>query len=146
MGRIIALMVAGGVCLFLAACSDAGPVAPPGVFFPTVPIEDAYPAAEIEGRLVVEDGCIYVTASDERWLLLWPDGYRASRDGRGGIQVTTDDGSLVGSEGASVRLGGGETRPDEVGGAAAAEAWASDLTGEQMPDRCGDLYWIVSPS
>jgi len=146
MGRIPALMVAGGVCLFLAACSDAGPVAPPGVFFPTVPIEDAYPAAEIDGRLVVEDGCIYVTASDERWLLLWPDGYRASRDGRGGIQVTTDDGSLVGSEGASVRLGGGETRPDEVGDSDAAEAWASDLTGEQMPDRRGDLYWIVSPS
>jgi hypothetical protein len=145
MGRVIALVVAGGVCHFLAACSDAGPMAPPGVFFPTVPIEDAYPAAEIEGRLVVEDGCIYVTASGERWLLLWPDGYRAL-DGEGGIQVTTDDGSLVGREGSPVRLGGGETRPDEVGGAGAAEAWASDLTGEQMPDRCGDLYWVVSPS
>ena len=38
-----------------------------------------------------------------------------------------------------------EERPSEVGGAAAAERWASELTGLPMPDRCGHLYWIVSP-
>lgn len=33
----------------------------------------------------------------------------------------------------------------EVGGTSAAEQWASELTGLDIPERCGDLDWIVSP-
>jgi hypothetical protein len=59
-----------------AACSE-GPVAPPEIFFPIVPIGDAYPAG--------------------------------------------------------------------IGGEAKAESSATELTGLDIPERCGDLYWLVSP-
>lgn len=64
-------------------------------------------------------------------------------DGR--IEIVNEAGERIGREGDQVRLGGGETRPVEVGGTAEAEQWASELTGLDIPERCGDLYWIVSP-
>jgi hypothetical protein len=48
-------------------------------------------------------------------------------------------------EGERLRVGGGEGNPLEMGGSAAAERWAADLTGVDIPEHCGDLYWIVSP-
>ena len=45
-----------------------------------------------------------------------------------------------------MRLGGGETNPLEVGGTEQAERHATELTGLDIPERCGDLYWLVAPS
>jgi hypothetical protein len=57
-----------------------------------------------------------------------------------------ETGELVARQGGRLRVGGGETRPREVGGSAAAERWATGLTGVDIPEPCGDLYWLVSPS
>jgi hypothetical protein len=133
-----------------AACEGSAKEAPErpesefSIFFPTVPRQDSYPAAVIEGTLEARDGCLFITRDSERWLLLWPKGYRPLWDGVR-LRIFGVRGAFVGQAGEPIRLVGGEERPSEVGGAAAAERWASELTGLPMPDRCGDLYWIVSP-
>jgi hypothetical protein len=130
--------------VLLAACSNGVSEAPPGVFFPTVPIGEAYPAAEFRGGLEVVEGCIVLTDGNERWLALWPEGYRAERrDGL--IHVRDGSDAVIATEGRPLLLGGGEGRGIEVGGTEAVDAWARDLTGQTVPKRCGHLYLIVSP-
>jgi hypothetical protein len=126
------------------ACAADESSAPPRIFFPTAPIGDAYPAALMAGVLEVRSGCIFVAADGDRWLLLWPDGYTAQLVD-GGLEILDEDGRVVATEGERLRVGGGETNPVEVGGSAAAERWATNLSGVDIPERCGDLYWIVSP-
>ena len=135
------------LALIGAACGDSAKVVPQGefsIFFPTVPRSSEYPAGEIQGTPEERDACLFVTTESDRWLLLWPKGYRPLWDGAR-LRVFDENGDLVGQAGASIRLGGGEMRPREVGGATAAERRASELTGLDMPDRCGNLYWLVSP-
>lgn len=60
------------------------------------------------------------------------------------IEVLDEEGEVVAREDGPVRFGGGE-RPREMGGAAAAEASAIELTSSRIPERSGDLYWLVSP-
>ena len=138
--RLLVLVLALTACV----CAEDRSAAPPGFFFPTVPIGDEYPAALTDGVLEVRSGCVFIAAHEDRWLLLWPEGYSARRSD-GQIEVLDDSGEIVGHEGEPLRVGGGEGRPREMGGEAAAERWASELTGLDIPERCGDLYWIVSP-
>jgi hypothetical protein len=138
------------VCLILVltvivcACGTGEPTAPPGTFFPTAPIGDAYPAGEIQGVLEERDGCLFVVQPQDRWLLLWPEGYTA-RTTDGQLVVLDENGKVVGRVGEPLRVGGGERNPIEMGGDAAAERYATELTGLDIPERCGDRYWLVSP-
>jgi hypothetical protein len=143
-GLLLVLLAFVLLALMSAACGERPPVASASIFFPTVPIGDAYPAGEIDGTFQERSGCLFVEATGDRWLLLWPEGTSA-RIVDGAIEVLDEDGEVVAREGGPVRFGGGEGRPREVGGVAAAEAWASELTGQDIPERCGDLYWLVSP-
>ena len=126
------------------ACGSVGRTAPDGVFFPTVPVGNAYPAGEIQGMLELRSGCLFVTRPEDRWLLLWPEGYTA-REAQGAIEILDEEDDLVAREGDQIRLGGGERRPIEIGGTAEAERNASELTGADIPERCGDLFWLVAP-
>ena len=138
--RLLALVLA----VTAAACAADRPGAATGIFFPTVPIGDAYPAALMESVLEVRSGCVFVAAHEDRWLLLWPEGYMAQL-AEGQLEVLDESSEVVAREGERLRVGGGETNPREVGGSGAAERWATGLTGVGIPERCGDLYWIVSP-
>jgi hypothetical protein len=141
------------VCIVAGVWLGArGPVPPPvvdgpggsSIFFPTVPIGNSYPAALIHGTFEERNRCLFVGVDHEHWLLLWPRGDLAHVvDGR--VEVSDKDGHFVGRVGDEIELGGGEGRPTEVGGPTAAERWATDLTGVDIPERCGDLYWIVAP-
>jgi hypothetical protein len=44
----------------------------------------SHAAALMDRLLEVQSGCVFVAAHDDRWLLLWPEGYRAQQlnDGR----------------------------------------------------------------
>jgi len=132
------------MALMVAACGSDEPAAPAGIFFPTVPIGQDYPAALMEGVLEERAGCLFVAAPHDHWLLLWPEGYTA-RAAEGRLEVLDENGEVVGRVGEPLLVGGGEANPIEVGGTAEAERWASELTGLDIPERCGDLYWIVSP-
>src|SRR2546423_866296 len=140
---ILGVVLLAGVCA--PGCGSDAPAAPPGIFFPTVPIGGAYPLALLSGRLEDRSGCLFAAANNERWLLLWPEGYQA-RMANGRVEVLDGDERLVAREGEEFQVGGGGTEPREVGGAAASEQWATGLTGVDIPERCGDMYWIVSPN
>jgi hypothetical protein len=93
--RLVVLLALVG-----AACEDPATLAPErpesefSIFFPTVPRQDSYPAAVIEGTLETRDGCLFVTRDSDRWLLLWPKGYRPLWDGVR-LRVFGEKGALV---------------------------------------------------
>jgi hypothetical protein len=118
---------------------------PDGLFFPTVPRQDAYPTALLSAQLVERSGCLFATDGKDRWLLLWPEGYSARTEPDGRVQVVNEDGWGIGTVGEPLSVGGGETNPIEVGGNAAADEWAQGLTGQRTPTACGHLYWLVAP-
>lgn len=127
-----------GLALTGAACAGGEAAAPPGIFFATIPSQGSYPSARLEGVLQVRSGCVFIStpeifAPEDDWLPLWPEGY-AARFAEGHLEVVDDTGQLVGREGEQIRVGGGE-----------APSWASELADADLPDRCGDLYWIVAP-
>ncbi len=130
-------MVSLVVCLVVAtsfvACSRAGPSAPDGLFFPTVPRQDAYPAALFSGQLVERSGCLVGGKGGP--VLLWPDGYtaRTAQDGR--TQVLDENDAVIVTVGENVSLGGGN-----VG------ASFDTAATQQTPDACGHDYWLVAPS
>jgi hypothetical protein len=127
----------------VAACTQP-PAAPPRVVFPTHPGDAAaYPGALLEGQLEVIDGCVYLTKGGERWLGLWPARLRAERNG-GRVRIVDELGHVVASEGSPIVVGGGERRSIEVGGSIANQTGVEDLTDEDIPTRCGDLFWLVS--
>ncbi len=131
--RFVSVVVSLLVATSLAACSNAGPSAPDGLFFPTVPRQDAYPAALFSGPLVERSGCI--VGGNGGPVLLWPDGYtaRTAQDGR--TQVLDENDAVIGIVGENVSLGGGH-----VGASFDTRAT------EQTPDNCGHDYWLVAPS
>ena len=131
--RFISLVVCLAVAASLVACSRVGPSAPDGLFFPTVPRQDAYPAALFSGQLVEHSGCLVGGKGGP--ILLWPDGYtaRAALDGR--TQVLDENDAVVGTVGENVSLGGGY-----VG--ASFDTRAS----QQTPEACGHDYFLVAPS
>ena len=131
--RFISLVVCLAVAASLVACSRVGPSAPDGLFFPTVPRQDAYPAALFSGRLVEHSGCLVGGKGGP--VLLWPDGYtaRTAQDGR--TQVLDENDAVVGTVGENVSLGGGN-----VGASFDTRAT------QQTPEACGHDYWLVAPS
>jgi len=130
------------LALFSTACGAQGASAPPGLF-PTYEPGVAVPTGIVEGSLDEQDGCLFVTSGSERWLLLWPDGYSVAGSD-GGIEVRDPDDRVIGRTSEPIRLGGGEARPSEVGGVAAADTWAEELTGQNAPERCGHQYWLAT--
>jgi hypothetical protein len=132
--RFVSLVVCLVVGTSLVACSRAGPSAPDGLFFPTVPRQDAYPAALLSARLVERSGCLVAGGKAGGLVLLWPDGYTARTGQDGRTQVLDENGTVVGTVGEKVTLGGG----GDVG--------AFDTpTAEQTPDACGHKYFLVAP-
>ena len=131
--RFISLVVCFAVAASLVACSRVGPSAPDGLFFPTVPRQDAYPAALFSGQLVERSGCL--VGGHGGPVLLWPDGYRARTAQDGRTQVLDENDAVVGTVGENVSLGGGHVGAGFDTGAT-----------EQTPDACGGDYWLVAPS
>lgn len=88
--RLLALVLA----VMAAACAADRPGAPTGIFFPTVPIGNAYPSGLMHGVLEVRSGCVFVAAHGDRWLLLWPEGYTAHLV-EGQLEVLDESGEVV---------------------------------------------------
>lgn len=141
--RVRPLLAACLVASTLAACSTpASPSASSkpnagSVFLPTYRPMDGVPAAEIRGRLVEEDGCIWIDRPEGRALPLWPPGSTFEMDGDT-LAVVNSDGTRA-VVGADVVGGGGE-----YGGPGHYEV-VVDAIGRQVPTVCrgGDHYLLV---
>jgi hypothetical protein len=135
------------MALLAASCanppdSSSVPAAPPeepgsGPFLPTYHPMDGLPVAQIRGRLVEDNGCLWIEIAEGRVLPLWPPGSRIERDGTSLI-VANNDGARA-EVGTEVIGGGGE-----FGGPGHLDV-VFEAIGEEVPDRCrgDDAYWLV---
>lgn len=118
----------------LAGCGSS---APPGIYLPTYGSMNAMPAALLEGTLVEEDGCLWIEAGDDRWLVLWPGGTSVANDGG---QLVVQSGGAQAVVGTRVSAGGGEYGPGNY-------RFVVELIGEEVPSACQQtgLYWLAGP-
>jgi hypothetical protein len=131
--------------LTASACGSARPAAPEGVFLPRLAQHhDTWPAALVSGRLVEENGCVFITpdhpGSDHASvLLIWPNEASAERMDDGRLRISVGDDAAV-SVGDVVSLDGGL-----VGEARSDVGHAESMIGEAIPERCRaeDGYWIT---
>ena len=121
----------------LPACRGLDdPGASTGVFFPRYGSMGPTLLALTEGRLEVNDGCLWlVRTAGLKVLPIWPGGY-GLRGTVGSLQVTDSAGHVVATEGQHLRLGGGEY----------PVADARRLMGRDEPTACGgNGFWLVAP-
>ena len=133
------------LALFLSlqvSCANAENEPMPTPYLPTQakPVPDRM-MAELEGDLVLVDGCIRVKSyydGEETYprLLIWPYGFRLEIEDEV-VRVRDDIGRVVGIVGEPIYMGGGEIT-----------GWfADDLVGEPILDFCptppDGPYWLV---
>jgi hypothetical protein len=112
-----------------------------GDFFPQYSDDRPFevPAGEIQGTVVIEDGCILLDAGSSPHLLIWPESF-ALDDSLGTLAVRDDRGNVVAESGMSVHYGGGEYKSEH-------RAFVEELIGMPVPASCaGERYWLVSRS
>lgn len=125
------------VCGSVLGCSSAVGTPPPTADPSAGPLA-LYQATEggfsamLEARLILEDGCLYLTDEASRWLALWPS------------PGTSWEGDGVAIKGARVAVGstaifgGGETEINEE--AVAAREWVATPDPRCLVDKA---WWIL---
>ncbi len=95
---------------------------------------NGFPAGELNGTLIEEDGCLWVDTGPSRSLILWPPEARVVDDG--GVRAIHDRGDVA-IVGEPVHLGGGEYSEEHY-------EFVVQLIGEDIPPACraGGLYWL----
>ena len=128
--------------LIVSSCTDVDEETLPSPYLPQLsePMEERM-MAELEGDLVLVDGCIRVKSyydGEETYprLLIWPYGFRLEIEDEV-VRVRDDMGRVVGVVGEPIYMGGGEIT-----------GWfADELVGEPILDFCptppGGPYWLV---
>jgi len=106
------------------------------VYLPTYrPMEDV-PEAQLGGRLILDNGCLWLEHAEGRALPLWPANSRVEREGD--TLVVVNSGGARAEVGTDVLGGGGEYSPEHYD-------FVVELIGEEIPPACrGDgYYWLV---
>lgn len=106
-------------------------------FFPVQKAGLGRMEALLEGKLVLDNGCLRVKYFDDNYLLIWPYGFSLRTKGKE-IQVVDSDGQVVARVGDKITVGGGE-----VPGEGVKEFIEESITGQPLPDNCTGPYWIV---
>lgn len=109
-----------------------------GLFFPRHPFTLPGAAALMEGTLIEEAGCLWLSGGDgERLLLLWPPAHQAKRTARG-VEVRDGIGRTVATTGTQALLGGGAFRQEH-------EDYLVSLIGQDIPSQCRrGRYWLAT--
>lgn len=107
------------------------------VFLPTYPPMDILPEAQIGGRLVLDDGCLWLEHQEGRTLALWPSDARLEEAGDT-VVVVQHAGRARAEVGTDVIGGGGGYGPENYD-------FVVELIGEQVPPACRgeDHYALV---
>lgn len=106
------------------------------VYLPIYAPLDSVPEALLSGRLVEDDGCLWIETSAGRALPMWPSGSKLERDGTSLEVVNTGGARAV--VGTQVVAGGGGYGPEHYD-------FVVELIGQQVPDACRgeDSYLLV---
>lgn len=121
-------MLLGGIVIvaLVAACATHGSL-------PTHNQAGGGPAALLEGVLVQAGPCVYVSASEQRWLAIWPPGFDLS-----GAKVVDASGVAVATIGQPISVGGGEYTEGMY-------SFLRTLMPNDVTPACrGGLYWLVT--
>lgn len=115
---------------------------PPGdesVFFPRQNfLPNAYMEALLEGRLVMEDGCLRVDGTYAGVVPVWPMGFSLRSEGVRLVIVGNDRQPGVRLHvGGDVRMGGGYLSAENV------QRWVDPAVYEQLVVQCPGEYFIV---
>jgi hypothetical protein len=122
--------------LMLLGCSNPHPAGPEGEpWFPQLAPatgERSFPSAEIDGTLVLNQGCIRL--QEGNYLVIWPPRVRLESSG-GSIQVIDEENQTTARVGEKVRLAGGEVQTG---------APILDELRQPLPSECPGPYWLAS--
>lgn len=94
------------------------------------------PLARLAGRLVEDDGCLWIEGEGGRALALWPSGSTIEHDGASLVVVNTDGARAV--VGTNVTASGGEYRPEQY-------EMVVQVLGDEVHESCRgeDFYLLV---
>ena len=91
-------------------------------------------AGELEGKLVLDNGCLRV----DKYLLIWPHGFSLRTEGEE-ILVIDSNGQVVARVGDIINVGGGEVTAE-----GAREFIGKSFTVQPLPDNCTGPYFFVA--
>lgn len=122
----------------VSTSTTSPPTSPPSAdpYLPTYPSMEVLPAAQVGGRLVLDDGCLWLENSEYRALPLWPADSRVEHEGD--TLVVINSGGSRAEVGTDVIGGGGEYTAEHYD-------FVVELIGEEIPPACrdDDYYWLV---
>lgn len=115
-----------------ASSETDGPYPSTTIYFPQVREDRDVPDALLEGELVLKNGCLR-SENPTGWshLLIWPQRFRLSVDGRD-IRIIGDSGVSL-SIGDEISIGGGEVPLYHL----------QTLVEQPIPSDCRGPYWLV---
>jgi hypothetical protein len=135
LGAAAAVVLLGAVVgtAVLVAPRSSGPAGATTINLPTHRELNAYPAALLVGKLVLDNDCVYAehTNSKQRDLIVWPSGTTLQKTDSESI-VVGSDGERIAAIGEPIELGGGEFVP------------RSDVMENAVPDGCLGPYWLAA--
>ncbi len=106
------------------------------VYLPTYRPGDTLPEALIGGRLVLDDGCLWLEHQEGRVLPLWPSGSRLEQVGDT-VVVVQHGGRARAEVGTDVVGGGGGYGPEHYD-------FVVEMIGEEIPPACrGEDYYAL---
>ena len=108
----------------------------PGVHFPQLRMRSAtFMTALLVGKLIVKDGCLRVSASedDRGHLIIWQPDYFLNSNG-GVVEILDRSGKVVARVGEEIRMGGGEVPLTED---------LQQQLREPLPEQCKGPYWLM---
>jgi hypothetical protein len=131
--RTIALTALGAIVVACGLVPPGDPGARYGVFFPQHE-RDFTPAALVQGRLEVRDGCLWIAGEGPPEVAIWPRNYQLRMtDNR--LEIIDERGRVLARDGDMVR----------ANGATLTEQRAKEVSGRVAPASCraNDRYVIV---
>lgn len=108
----------------------------PTIHFPQLRARSVtFMAAQLEGKLIVKDGCLRVSKGDDDGgrLVIWQPGYFLNNNG-GIVEILDRDGETVARAGEEILLGGGEV--------SLTENLKLQLR-EPLSEQCEGPYWLM---
>ena len=145
--RLRRLILLAALAAVVVACGESSEPTPEpsefSLFFPQRPPPTGPrvgQAALLQGRLVVEDGCVWLAGRAGRHLIVWPSSYLPARV-HGSLAILGPERTIIALQGQDLALAGGEVAIDQN----EARNAVRELAGAEIPFECKvEQVWNAS--